>query len=401
MKSIHSPGTLLGGRYRLIELAGQGGMAEVWRAELLGAEGFRRPVAIKRILKHLTNSPDHRAMFVQEAQLTALLDHPNVVQIYDFGEDQTGLYIAMEWVEGLTMRDLAALFSMHNVRPSPALAAAVGIEVLRALSAAHENVILEADGSTRISPMIHRDVSPSNVLLSIRGVVKLADFGLARAVHRAAVGALTPAGVVKGKLAYMAPEIIKGKPASPLSDLYSCGVLLWETVCGRRLYAGRSEPDIVMALVRGTRAPSVLEYRADVPEALAAVIDKSLSIDPNERYATAVLFARALSDVLRTIPERTDISRLAREVTGAMVQWRKLQAAEAAADALENAGAPRAVDKGGDSIVVEFSKSMMAADLVQSLSSADISIVTDSERSGNIAMPLITRSDNDNDKPRK
>src|SRR5436309_8631478 len=102
-KSIDSVGAVVGGRYRLIQLAGQGGMAEVWRAELQGPEGFRRPVAVKRILKHLTHSPEHRAMFVEEARLGAMLDHPNVVQVYDFGEDASGLFIAMEWVEGLSM----------------------------------------------------------------------------------------------------------------------------------------------------------------------------------------------------------------------------------------------------------------------------------------------------------
>jgi serine/threonine-protein kinase len=316
----HAAGTLVGGRYRLVELAGLGGMAEVWRAEIDGLDGFHKRVAVKRILPHLGALSEHRAMFAQEAQLTATLDHPNVVQIYDFGEDKSGLYIAMEWVEGITLHNLAALSSERGVKLSPALAAAIVIEVLRGLEAAHENFEILADGTTRAVPIIHRDISPSNVLLSVRGVVKLADFGLARALHRTAVAGVTPAGVVKGKLAYMAPEILRGKPASPRSDLYSCGVVLWETICARRLFA--NEREAITLVLNGTPVPAVRDVRPDVPAALAETIDRSLAPDPEKRFESASAFARALSDVLRTIPERTDTSRLARDFVNATVAWR-------------------------------------------------------------------------------
>jgi serine/threonine protein kinase len=322
--NFHAAGTLIAGRYSLVELAGRGGMAEVWRADLVGAEGFRRPVALKRILRHLVNSANHRKMFVREAQISATLDHPNIVQVYDFGEDKAGLYIAMEWVEGLTMKDLATLCTVTDVRTSAALVAALGIEVLRGLEAAHENVVVAPDGTARREPIIHRDVSPSNVMLSIRGVAKLADFGLARVLTATGPGALTPAGVVKGKLAYMAPEILRGKPPSVVSDVYSCGVMLWELVCGGRLFAG--EGDIVTALVRGTRAVPVRSRRPDVPEALAAAIDRAVDPDPAVRFPSASAFARGLSDALRTVPERTDTSRLAQEITGAVAAWRRHRA---------------------------------------------------------------------------
>jgi eukaryotic-like serine/threonine-protein kinase len=321
MKSIHTPGTLIGGRYRLVDLAGRGGMAEVWKAELLGVEGFKRPVAVKRILRHLVSSKEHRAMFVAEAQLTALLDHPNVVQVYDFGEDAQGLFIAMEWVEGLSLKELATLLARKQIIPSCALMAAIGIEILRGLEAAHENVATDGSGPL---PIIHRDVSPSNVLVSARGVVKLADFGLARAVNRAVVGGVTPAGIVKGKLAYMAPEVLRGKPASPQSDLFSTGVLLWEMMAGRRLHGDASDQEIVMSLMRGGRPESLGKYRPDAPAPLAFAIDTALETDPARRFATASEFARALSDVLRTVPERTDTSRLAREASSALAEWRKL-----------------------------------------------------------------------------
>jgi serine/threonine protein kinase len=331
MKSIHKPGTLLGNRYRLVELAGKGGMAEVWRGELIGAEGFKRPVAVKRVLRALLTSKDHRQMFIGEAQLTAMLDHPNVVQVYDFGEDEHGLYLAMEWVEGLNLLQLLRLLTEHKVKSSCALMAAIGIEMLRGLEAAHENVVVEHDGTMKPTPIIHRDVSPSNVMLSIRGIVKLADFGLARALNRAVVGGITPAGVVKGKLAYMAPEVLRGKPASAQSDVFSAGVVLWEAMAGRRLHGSASEQDIVMSLIRGEHPPALLAHRADAPAALAAAVDRALETDPARRYQSASEFARALSDVLRTIPERTDTSRLSREVTGAVQELRRA-AARASAD---------------------------------------------------------------------
>jgi serine/threonine-protein kinase len=415
-RSFHTAGTLVGGRYRLIELAGQGGMAEVWRADLEGAEGFRRPVAVKRILRHLVNSKEHRAMFVQEACLTATVDHPNVVQIYDFGEDPSGLFIVMEWVEGITLSNLAALCTVHGVLPSPALAAAVGIEVLRGLEAAHENVVLEPDGSTRKAQIIHRDISPSNVMLSIRGIVKLADFGLARAMHQAA-GALTPAGFVKGKLAYMAPEILRGKPASPQTDIYSTGVMLWEMICGRRLFAGKT--DVVGALLRSERAPSIRELRPDAPPTLAAAVDRALSIDAGERYVSASAFARALSDVLRTIPERTDTSRLAREVVNATVAWRRLVAEQQSTEegthsiaagkvgfdfsTLEPAAEPEAPPSESVHFDPEAEMAAQARAEAEYLADAELNI---EEPSSLLAIPLVARSgagksSGEGDKPRK
>ena len=181
--ALSEAGQLVGGRYRLKHLAGAGGMAEVWRAELEGIEGFRRTVAVKRILKHLSVSREHRRMFVQEATLTATLDHPNVVHVYDFGEDPAGLFLVLEWVEGLTMRELIQLMNGFGQTPSAALAAAIGIEVLKALESAHEHTLAMAHGTEQSASIIHRDVSPSNLLLAVDGLTQLPDFGLPRAMH--------------------------------------------------------------------------------------------------------------------------------------------------------------------------------------------------------------------------
>lgn len=302
-------------------------MAEVWRAELEGIEGFRRTVAVKRILKHLSVSREHREMFVQEAKLTATLDHPNIVHVYDFGEDSAGLFLVLEWVEGLTARDLIQLLNEYGQKPSAALATAIGIEVLKALEAAHENTITMPDGSESNAPIIHRDISPSNVLLSVRGVTKLADFGLARAMH-STISSMTPAGIVKGKLAYMAPEILRGKPAGAQTDVYSTGVLLWELLSCKRLFQGEGE--VIQALMQNKRPSSIAVHRPDLPPALSAAVDRALDPDTEVRFKSAGEFARALSDVLRTVPERTDRARLAKEMRNALVYWRKSVAGQKA-----------------------------------------------------------------------
>ncbi len=304
---------------------GEGGMAEVWKAESLGAAGFRKAVAIKRIHRHLADTETYREMFIREACLTAALDHANIVQVFDLGEDAHGLYLVMEWVEGVTLKDIATLCEAYNVQLSPALACALGIEVLRALEAAHGHSERQPDGPARPSPIIHRDITPSNVLLSVRGNVKLADFGLARALDSAG---LTPDGVVKGKLAYLAPEIVRGHALTPSSDLYSVGLVLWEILCARRLFAGLTDGEIVSRIVRGTAPPPILSIRPSVPEALAAVVETALAAEPDARHASASAFARALGDVLRRLPERTDATRIAREVAGAQVALGRLHASE-------------------------------------------------------------------------
>lgn len=323
-------GEWVGGRYRLLQRVGEGGMAEVWRAESQGVEGFRKQVAVKRIHTHLAHSETYRAMFIREACLTAELDHPNIVQVFDLGEDERGLFLVMEWVKGVTLKDVATLCQTHGVRMTPALTAAIGINVLRALEGAHGHTVEEPDGSVRPSPIIHRDISPSNVLLSVSGAVKLADFGLARALDKAG---LTPEGIVKGKLAYLAPEALRGAPASPQTDIYGVGVLLWESLTNTRLYQNKREGDIVQALVRGDRPKPVLEVDPEVPAAIADAVDRALRLDPAERHTSASAFARALSDALRRIPERTDATRMAREFLGAYEALQQIAPPESATPA--------------------------------------------------------------------
>jgi serine/threonine-protein kinase len=216
----------------------------------------------------------------------------------------------MEWVEGV---DLGALIKFYRdngqLVPWP-LAVAIGIGTLRGLGAAHDRVT-EAG---QPAPVIHRDISPHNVLVGINGVVKLSDFGLAKARDRAA--SMTAPGTVKGKLSYLAPEVTFGKPNSVQSDLFGVGSVLWETLTGERLFDGRTDIEIFKK-IRACQVPPIAERRPDVPAALAAVLDTSLAADPANRYATAEEFARALAQVMKQAVDPNPASALGAAVAQA------------------------------------------------------------------------------------
>jgi serine/threonine protein kinase len=314
---------LIAGRYELVSLAGEGGMATVWRSIMHGAAGFSRPVAVKRILPNLVSNDDFIRMFVEEARVGSLLQHPNVVQILDFNVDERGYYfLVMEWVEGI---DLGRYLQAYRVRELPTkwpLIAAMGIEALRGLSAAHERL----DDEGQPSPVIHRDVTPQNILVGTNGVVKLTDFGLSRAMDRSR---MTHPDVIKGKLAYLAPEISHGEAASPQSDLFSLAVVLWEALAGRRLYEGANDVEVFLA-ARKAEIPPLAEHRSDLPEPLVRTIEKALSHEPSERFRDALVMARALAEVLRRQPQKTDAPELAHSVRAArrVVEQARVETAE-------------------------------------------------------------------------
>jgi len=293
----------LGGRYELRSVLGRGGMATVWRALLHGESGFRRDVAIKQLLPGL-GSEELAMMFVEEARVVSALQHPNVVQVFDFGRHAEGRYfIVMELVEGLDL----GTFIVRHVRQKRAAAwpivATIGIDVLRGLAAAHER---RDDHGVR-APVFHRDLTPSNVLVSRYGVAKLADFGLARAADRATV---TAPGIVKGKLAYVAPEMVAGARASAASDLYSFGIVLWEALASRRVHDDVSEIELFVRVGRG-EVPSIAGERVDLPRGLVAVVDRLLAKHPNDRYTTAREAQLALVNVLRLEREHVSVEDVA------------------------------------------------------------------------------------------
>jgi len=301
-------GNVLAGRYQLVEKSGQGGMATVWRAVTRGAAGFIRPVAVKRILGALSHNPEFVQMFVEEARVGATLDHPNVVQIHDFGTDALGAhYLVMEWVEGVDLGRWSRSFKEAGWHAPWHLTAAIGIESLRGLHAAHERT----DPWGNAAPTYHRDVTPGNVLIGLNGIVKIADFGLARAMDRAKI---TRPEMVKGKTAYVAPELLDdGLEASAQSDLFSLGVVLWEVLAGRSLFKAKTDVDSLRNVIR-CEVPPLDAIRPDVPAALTRVIHRALSRRPHDRFDSARAMLRALAKVLRRVAEPTDAEPLGQSV---------------------------------------------------------------------------------------
>ncbi len=286
-------GELIDGKYHLVEVAGEGGMATVYKAMVKGAAGFQRAVAVKHIRPEFRALKNYIDMFIEEARVGSELAHPNIVQVHDFCSENGSYYLVMEWVEGIDLGTLIKVYrDQHRQVPWP-LAVAVGIGTLRGLGAAHDRI--GPDGTP--APVIHRDVSPHNVMLGVNGQVKLSDFGLARARDRAA--SLTAPGTVKGKLSYLAPEVTFGKPNTVQSDLFGVGSIIWETLVGDRLFDGKTDVEIFKK-IRACQIAPVSTHRPDVPPALVAVLETALAADPTNRFSTAEEFAQALSQVMKT-----------------------------------------------------------------------------------------------------
>src|SRR5262245_31394491 len=287
-----TPGPMLDGKYELVAVAGEGGMATVYRALVRGAAGFSRTVAVKKIKPEFRAIRNYIDMFVEEARVGSELHHPNIVQVYDFCSDSTGsYYLVMEWVEGMDLGTFIRAHRDHDRHIPWQLIAAVGIGTLRGLGAAHDR--LRPDGTP--APIIHRDVSPHNVLLGANGVVKLTDFGLARARDR--VYSLTAPGTVKGKLSYLAPEVSWGLAASPQADLFGMGTVAWEALAGTRLLDARTDLE-VFKQIRNCELRPLARIRPDVPSELVTAIERALKKDPKARFESARQMAFTLAEIL-------------------------------------------------------------------------------------------------------
>jgi serine/threonine protein kinase len=285
-------GQLIDGKYQLVEVAGEGGMATVYKAVQKGAAGFQRTVAIKKIKPEYRALKNYVDMFIEEARVGSELNHPNIAQVHDFVAQDGSYYLVMEWVEGIDLGHFIRLHREAGIHVEWPLVVAIGIGTLRGLGAAHER--RAPDGTP--SPVIHRDVTPHNVLLGVNGVVKLTDFGLARARDR--VASMTAPGTVKGKLSYLAPEVSFGKSNTPQSDLFCVGSVLWETLSGERLFDGKTDVEIFKK-IRACKVPPIMDRRPDIPSSLAAVLDVALDVEPSNRFATATAFAHALGTVMK------------------------------------------------------------------------------------------------------
>ena len=284
------------GRYRLVEMIGKGGMAEVFRAVAQGMQGFERVFVIKRIRPDRSDSPKFVQMFCEEARISALLHHPNIVQVYDFGQIEGAYFMAMEYLRGKDLSTvMRALRGEHEAMP-PSLAAFIAREVARALHHAHTAV--QPDGEP--GGIVHRDVTPSNIMLLWTGGVKILDFGIAKAaaLARPEEGKLMK---LEGKLAYLSPEQVRGTELDGRSDIFSLGVVLWEMVAGQRLFAGASELE-TMRNVLTQPIPEPSRRREGVPAALDAIVARALAREPARRYDSAEALADDLDQFLIETP---------------------------------------------------------------------------------------------------
>jgi eukaryotic-like serine/threonine-protein kinase len=280
------------GRYQLVERLAVGGMAELFVATAPGEHGFQKKVVIKRLLPHLVDDQTYNAMFIDEAKLTARLVHPKIAQTFELGKVDEALFIAMEYVDGIDVLALLREFAVRRRRVDPQLAAWIAHEVLDALDYAH-NLRGEEGGVLNI---VHRDISPSNVLLSVRGDIKLVDFGIARQqdperAHK------SKSGTLKGKYGYMSPEQVIEQSLDARSDLFSVGVVLAELLTGRRLFAAANELDVLL-MVRDAKLTRFDKYGGDILIDLADIVRKALRKSADDRWQSASQFRDALGEWL-------------------------------------------------------------------------------------------------------
>jgi serine/threonine protein kinase len=273
------------GRYLLLESLGSGGMAEVWRARVEGTGGFARDVVIKRIRPGFLGAQDFLKLFEREARLSARLHHANIVQVFDYGEVEHEPYLAMEYVEGVAVNKL-----MARKQPlAPGLAAYIAREIGRALQAVHE----ARDDAGQPLGLVHRDVTPSNVMLGADGAVKLLDFGVAKTSG----DALTGEGMLRGKVGYAAPEVVEGSPHDARSDLFALGVMLHEMLTGRRLFAAESDAR-TLHLVHTAEVPLLSTLVPEVPAALESVCHRLLARLPGDRFGSARELVEAIDPLV-------------------------------------------------------------------------------------------------------
>jgi serine/threonine protein kinase len=279
------------GKYLLLDRIGVGGMAEIWRGRQFGAAGFQKQLVIKKILQHLADNDEFVRMFIDEAKIAVSLQHANVVQIFDLGAVHKEYFIAMEYVLGKDLLNLLIRCTHLRIRVPHKLAVFIIAETLKGLEAAHHAV------DSRGNPLhiVHRDVSPSNVLISYEGEVKIGDFGVAKASRREAA---TRSGAMKGKLGYMSPEQVTGEEIDHRADLFGAGIMFYEMLAMNRLFHGKTELETLM-LVRDCDIDAAIEKLPDgIAPSLIDILRKALDRDRDKRFQSASEFLDALLDHL-------------------------------------------------------------------------------------------------------
>jgi eukaryotic-like serine/threonine-protein kinase len=297
-------------RYRVIDRLASGGMAEVFIAESAGIEGFKKTVAIKRVLPHLSEKKRFIAMFLDEARLSAHLSHSNVVQVFDIGVGDNTYFIVMEYVDGADLKQVIKFVRDQN-KPFPVEQAVyICAKMCEGLAYAHE-MVSEKGESLHV---VHRDVSPPNVLLSKHGEIKIVDFGLAKASTQLEK---SEAGIIKGKFSYLAPEAAHGHEVDARADIFAVGIILWEMLAGRRLFQGKTDYETVKQ-VQTAQVPSISKINRAADEHLESIIRRTLVVDREERYASARSLGRDLTRYLYRLGKPVSAFDIAELVRGPM-----------------------------------------------------------------------------------
>jgi serine/threonine protein kinase len=291
------------GEYHLLRKLGQGGMGEIFLAKRVGVGGFEKTVVVKTMLESLASSEEFVAMFFDEAHLAARLSHPNIAHIYDFGVIDGVYYITMEYIPGEDLGSIIGRLYRDEVHIPVPVAVRIMIDVCEGLQYAHT---LAENGAPL--GIVHRDVSPSNVMVSYQSVVKLLDFGIAKAASRVSH---TRAGGVKGKLSFLAPELIQGLDVDARADLFSLGITMYSLLTRRHPFQRDSEIAIAHAITDGD-APDPRKLRPDLPEALVAIVAKALARDRDKRFRSAAEMGAALQAFQGNLPEATSATQVSR-----------------------------------------------------------------------------------------
>ncbi|HEY4107128.1 MAG TPA: serine/threonine-protein kinase [Polyangiaceae bacterium] len=277
-------------RYKVLEKIASGGMAEVFRAESAGLEGFKKTVAIKRVLPHLSEKKQFIGMFLDEARVSAQLSHSNCVQVFDIGVGDNTYFIVMEYVDGADLKGVIE-YRKKVATPFPVEEAClICVRICEGLAYAHE--LTDSNGQSL--HIVHRDMSPPNVLITRFGEVKIVDFGLAKANSQLEK---SEPGIIKGKFSYLSPEAAQGLAVDAKTDIFAVGIILWELLAGRRLFMGETDLETVR-MVQQARVPSIRQFNPKVSPELERVLMRSLAGDPAARYPTARDFGRDLNNML-------------------------------------------------------------------------------------------------------
>lgn len=293
-------------RYHVIERIDAGGMAEVFKANASSLQGFEKLVAIKRILPELTRNERFVRMFLDEAKVSLHLNHTNCVQVFDLGLADGTYFIVMEFVDGTNLKNIIEWLKTSGQSLRIEETAFIALEICKGLSHAHN----KKDQSQNHLGIVHRDISPPNVLMSVEGEVKITDFGLAKAKSQVET---TDPGIVKGKFGYLSPEAAYGETVDARTDVFAVGIMMWEMLTGERLFLGNTDIETLQQ-VRANKTPPLGKYRSDVPAAYEAIIRKALETDINKRYQTTEELGMAIAGFMYSYGKPITNYQLARYV---------------------------------------------------------------------------------------